>query len=194
MLNTLDSVILEITTTIDCNITAMGEEDRGLLSKNILNELYSLVKAVIMRVYYYANPVELDQNPDFEEAEWFVSAYGETTFLSRFYKALKIPVDYYALEDEDSVRLVLKYYEYLIILREFLSVNFGLDVLKKLDDYPIDRSSELTEYYEAVVGKIEETPKGNENPQGRYYVRKEHPIFMNGKVYYEITFAAVIIV
>ncbi len=182
-----DSNILTIDASICRNIDALSESDRGLLSQNILDKLRNFVEAINLKVYSVNHVAKLNCYDDIVKANEYVCSRGELSFLSRFHECLKISVSHYTLDDDSSIRLMLKYYDYLLKIREFMHENFGLSVLNNLESYPIKDKSELNEYYENIAKKIKNTRKRNYTPQGRFYIQKERPFFVNGKTYYELT-------
>lgn len=58
------------------------------------------------------------------------------------------------MDEENSERLMLKYYEYLLKLRKFLHDKYSLEILDNLEDFPIDLDKTLQEYYEKIAVKI----------------------------------------
>lgn len=186
-MNTFDTNILTIDASICKNIDALCESDRGLLSQNILDKLRNFVEAINLKVYSVNHTAKLNCYDDIVKANEYVCSRGELSFLSRFHDCLKISVSHYTLDDDSSIRLMLKYYDYLLRIREFLYERFGLSVLNNLENYPINDESELTEYYESIAQKIKTTRKRNYTPQGRFYIQKERPFFVEGKTYYELT-------
>lgn len=66
---------------------------------------------------------------------------------------------------------MLKYYEYLIRIKDFLLNNYNIQILENLDDFPLDIDPKLKEYYEKIAQKIEETIMPYQNRfTDRYYV------------------------
>lgn len=186
-MDAFDSNILTIDASICRNIDALSESDRGLLSQNILDKLRNFVEAINLKVYSVNHTAALNCYDDIVKANDYVSSRGELSFLSRFHDCLRISVSHYTLDDDSSIRLMLKYYDYLLRIREFLHEKFGLNVLSNLENYPINDESELNEYYESIAQKIRVTRKANNTPQGRFYIQKERPFFVDGKTYYELT-------
>ena len=73
---------------------------------------------------------------------------------------------------------MLKYYEYLIRIKDFLLNNCNIQILENLDDFPLDTDPKLKEYYEKIAQKIEETIMPYQNRfTDRYYVQKIKPFF-----------------
>ncbi len=185
----IDEKISEIDGVISKNISKFDDSERGLLSQNILSQLRNLVEHVSLKAY--ANGADIENNYDnICAANAFVSARGNLKFLNKFYNLLQITASHYTLNEENSERLMLKYYEYLIKIKSFLKKTYGLDILNNIDEFPIKLDSALKEYYENIAEKIN-TPsqtKTKSDYNDRCYIQKIKPFFVKHEVYYEITF------
>ena len=85
---------------------------------------------------------------------------------------------------------MLKYYEYLLRIKNHLHDNYGLDVLENLDQFPIETDESLKEYYEKIAEKIDQykTPIHNGFRLDRFYIQRIKPFFFGNKIYYEVAF------
>ena len=108
-----------------------------------------------------------------------------------FFKYL---LSHYTLDEENSERLLLKYYEYLLKIKIFLKDKYGLIVLENIENFPINTDKKLMEYYEKITEQITEQIDNCESVQNksqyndRYYIQKIKPFFVNQQIYYEVTF------
>jgi len=111
-------------------------------------------------------------------------------FLNRFHNFLQITASHYTLDEENSERLMLKYYEYLLKIKSFLKKSYNLDVLSNIDQFPIEIDSALKEYYGKIAEKINQsqTTRVTGAYSDRYYIQKIKPFFIEYEVYYEVTF------
>ena len=48
---------------------------------------------------------------------------------------------------------MLKYYEYLIRIKDFLKNTYNIEVLNNIEDFPISIDPNLKEYYEKIAEK-----------------------------------------
>ncbi len=85
---------------------------------------------------------------------------------------------------------MLKYYEYLYRIRHLLRQGIALQILENLENFPVDLDPSLKEYHEKIASRIN---AARTNPIGdlrgdRYYIHKTRPFFLNGLVFYEVTF------
>ena len=110
--------------------------------------------------------------------------------LSRFHHFLQVSVSNRALKEQNAERLMLKYYEYLLRVREFLHKEYALDVLANLEQFPRETDESLIEYYEKIAEKINHyhIPVKDGFRFDRFYVQRIKPFFVGGKIYYEVAF------
>lgn len=188
-MNRIDTEISDIDKVICRNIDRFESYDRGLLSQNILSQLRNFVEHISLKAY--ANGQDIENNyQNIEKANAYVKSRGNLKFLSKFHKLLQITVSHYTLSEENSERLMLKYYEYLLKIKTLLKSEYNLDVLNNIDKYPINMDSNLKEYYKKISKKINQPSlTGNRNTyKDRYYIQRIKPFFVDYNVYYEVTF------
>ena len=185
----IDDAIQGINKVICTNIGKFDDSERGLLSQNILSQLRNFVEYISLKVY--ANGADIEINYDnIAKANDYVSTRGNLRFLTKFHKFLQSSVSHYTPDQENSERLMLKYYEYLLRIKSFLKKTYGLEVLSNIDEFPLNTDPVLQEYYEKIVEKIERpTATRKVSPyKYRYYIQKVKPFFVNYEIYYEVTF------
>src|SRR5690606_38023501 len=117
-----------------------------LLSQNILSQLRNFVEYISLKIFSNGRDIEISYE-NIGRALEFVKANGKYRFLNGFHKLLQITVSHYTLDEENSERLMLKYYEYLLKIRSFLIANYGLKVLNNIQEFPISVDSALKEWY-----------------------------------------------
>lgn len=185
----IDKKILDIDTVICGNISRFDDSERGLLSQNILSQLRNFVDHISLKIYAQGQDIENNYS-NIVKANAYVGSRGQFKFLCKFYNLLQISASHYTLDEENSERLMLKYFEYLLRIKQFLKDNYNLDVLKNINEFPIKIDSALKEYYGKIVTKIkeDESTRINSDYNDRYYIRKIKPFFVNYEIYYEITF------
>jgi hypothetical protein len=162
-------------------------EERGALSQDILKNLRDFVEAVSVKA---SGETEYGYDIFQNQAAHYVSARADTKFLIKFHKYLQKTVSHYLPDEENSERLMLKYYEYLLKIKTFLKNKYNFDVLENIDKFPVNTDPVLQEYYEKIALKINQltTTKRKSDYRDRYYIRKIKPFFVNQEVYYEATF------
>lgn len=185
----VDNDILNIDRVICGNISRFDSTERGLLSQNILSQLRNFVEYISLKIFSNGGDIDTSYENIVQALE-FIKANGKYRFLNSFHKLLQITVSHYTLDEENSERLMLKYYEYLLKIKSFLKANYSLNVLNNIDEFPINVDSALKEYYEKIAQKINEPASLRQNSSytDRYYIQKKKPFFVGFEVYYEITF------
>ena len=111
----------------------------------------------------------------------------ETKYLSVFMKGLKYIEDKEADEDQ-SDRLVLKYYDFLWQIRDFLRNNYGINILHNLEKFPLNLDKQDEQYYKSVAlvfNSVKATTK--KLGKSRFYIQKKTPFFIGTERYYEVT-------
>ena len=165
--------------------------DRGLMSVNILNNVRNLINQVALLVSTGDTNAD-SKYADIEAAMRFVNTRADLSFLRIFYNQTQASVSHYTPDDEGAERLMLKYYEVLIKIRDYLETNYSLDILSSLDDFPLDIDSSQQKYYESIADKIDNLTDGVGVIKDNYYIHRVKPFFVKNKVYYEVVFSPAI--
>lgn len=189
----IDQDIININKAICKNIDKFSAGERGLLSQNILDKLRNFVEHISLKIY--ANEQDIDNSyENITKANNHIRARGDLKFLSKFHKLLQNSASHYTQEEENSERLMLKYYEYLLKIKSFLKKEYNFDILGNIYKFPITVDPELKEYYEKIAEKINEpeSKRTKSTYDDRYYIKKIKPFFANDEVYYEVTFTTAI--
>ncbi|MCM1221249.1 MAG: helicase, partial [Lachnospiraceae bacterium] len=185
-MNEFDNIILTVSDNICKNIANLQDDERGFLSQNILNNLRNLVEAIDQRIYSDIEPIVANNYYDIQKSVKYVASRGNLRFLSKFHDYLQISVSHYTPDEDSSIRLMIKYYEWMLRIREYVKKVFNLDILYNLEDYPLDQDESMQEYYEKIASLLDNTQFTDRKPNNRFYIQKCKPFFVCGKVYYEI--------
>ncbi len=185
----IDIEILDIDKVICKNIETFDDSERGLLSQNILSQLRNFIEHISLKIYAGGNDIE-DSYENIGKANDYVKSKGNLKFLSQFHRLLKQSASHYTLNEENSERLMLKYYEYLLRIKSLLKKNYNLDVLVNITLFPIVIDTNLKEYYEKIAIRVDKIHWSNtiHTYNDRYYIQKIKPFFVEHKIYYEVTF------
>lgn len=185
---TVSAQIQRASEVICRNIESLDDQ-RALLSQNVLSQLRNLVEGVVVRIHTDSPDAEFNYAA-VEPGLAFVKSKARFNFLGKFHKLIQISTSHYTLDGDASERLMLKYYEYLHRIRSLLQGNCGVSVLANLEAFPVDLDPSLREYHEKIAARIEavrSTPPDS-SPKHRYYIHKTRPFFVGGRIYYEVTF------
>ena len=185
----IDQKILNINKSICDNIDAFSPDQRWLLSQNILDKLRNLVEHICMKVS--ANWSDIESNRE-NIGKWveYIQSRGSLRFLTKFHYLLQKSISHYTENEENSERLMLKYYEYLLHLKKFMKDVHDFEVLQNIEKFPIKLDPELRIYYEKISEKIKQTlwERSISSYNDRYYIWKIKPFFVAQEIYYEVTF------
>ncbi|MDG7001013.1 MAG: AAA family ATPase [Nitrososphaerota archaeon] len=166
------------------------KRDRAFLSRIALAQLRNLIEGIAVRIHTNAGTTEFDYDA-IKASLAYVRTTGRLSQLRRFHDFVQISVSHYAPEGDPSERLMLKYYEHLIRLRTLAKSHCGLDILVNLEDFPVDLDQSLREYHQKIATRIDAL-RGSaamHEIKGRYYIQRVRPFFVNGTIYYEVTFS-----
>lgn len=157
-------------------------QSRDKISRKILTELNDLCRGtLILNALRYYESTNL-------RVAWEMALLNiETKFLATFlqglrYIGLRVP------EDGQYERLILKYYNFLWKIRDFLQKTFNLKVLNNLEEFPRKINKEDEEYNQLLAEAIEKVVH-TRNPinYNRYYVQKKNTFYVDRERYFEIT-------
>jgi len=186
---TVDAQIRNIDQAICANIATLGD-NRALMSQNLLSQVRNLIEAIAVRLHTGDGAAEFTYDATKPALTYIGSASKQVNFLLRFHKLAQISASHYTLDGDASERLMLKYYEYFLRVRTLLRDVCGIEALTNLESFPIDLDPSLREYHEKIASRIEAlrlTPP-LDGGRRRYYIHKTRPFFVDGQIYYEVTF------
>lgn len=146
----IDSEIIKTAKLIDKNIEINGATHPELALSNILSHLRNLVEAVILKVA--ADGEEIDpMNYAIRRALIETTKKrGDYHFLTDFYDMLESSVSHYTRDSDEAERLLLKYYEHLETIRQFLTNKYDICILTQLDKLTLTDSTGFLDYYEEL--------------------------------------------
>lgn len=186
----VDKAILTTNRNICENISMINFSDRGFISQNILAQLRNFVEYIAVKVSFKDQDVEPNDRDLHEKAIGKMRGYGNLRFLSDFHAMIQQSGSHYTCNKDGSERLMLKYYEYLLKIKQYLKQTYNMEVLENINDFPLEMDTELLDYYQKIGERIE-TPSLDRitySNSERYYIQKVKPFFINQRIYYEVTF------
>jgi AAA domain/UvrD-like helicase C-terminal domain len=186
--STADEQIQSAADAISSNIASLSH-DRSLLAQNILSQLRNLVEGVAVRLHAGRGDVEFDYAL-VGAAMANVSAIAKLNFLKRLHKLLQISASHYTMGGDPSERLMLKYYDYLLRIRNLADTQFKLSILANLEEFPVDLDPSLREYHVRIADRIlaAQALGPSQARKDRYYIHTVRPFYTGGHIYYEVTF------
>lgn len=188
--NSIDKKIMEANSNIERNIKKFSDDDRGFLSQNLLNALRTFVEYIAVKIYLTGKTETINyDNGTVRIALDYIKSRGKIKFIERFHYYLQISRSHYIENDDSAERLMLKYYKYLILLKDYMKILYNIDILNNITDFPLDLDSTFSDYYKKVADVIKKVPTNTSDQFSgdKYYVQKLKTFFVNGKIYYEVT-------
>jgi hypothetical protein len=183
----IDRQIQKIDEAICRNIGQFDVSGRGEVSQDILQYLRNFVEHIMLKIYAKGNDIE-DNYENIKSAVKDLKQIAKWKDLNRFHHLLQISVSHYTVDKENSERLMLKYYEYLLIIKKLLCDEFSINILANLDKFPLNTDKTLQKYYEKIAEEINLHSYTSVASSDKFYIQKIKPFFVNNQIYYEVTF------
>ena len=186
-----DQYIINCDIYICSCIDQLKADHRGLLSQSILGHLRNFVEHVSAKIYLAAGGVPAaTEYETLRKANSYVMKCGNLNFIAKFHDLLQISASHYTFDPESSERLMLKYYEYLLRIKQYMKGRFGMELLHNLYLFPLNLDPAFKIYHEAIAYRIENQDLKNAvTHTGKFYIYKTKPIFVNDSIYYEVSFS-----
>ncbi len=173
------------------NIESLKDGNSGLLAQNILSHLRNFIEYIIQKVKCgdHADP------NDYSQKNWAnnsIKKDGQYEFLWGFHELLQKSTSHYTLDENASERLLLKYIDYLFVIKSFMQYQYSMNLLHNLERIIVNDDPNLLEYYRRIAERIMySNPTATYSQYSdRYYIIKQKPFFIEGRAYYEITYTA----
>ena len=150
----IDKKILESNSIIERNIEKYTGEDRGFLSQNVLAQLRTFVEYIGLKIYLeYNNPDEeiVYNDKTVSNSMNFIKGRGNIKFIERFHYYLQISKSHYIENDDGAERLMLKYYKFLIQLKQLLTQKYKINILNNITKFPVNLDKTFSEYYKKIA-------------------------------------------
>lgn len=188
-MKTIDEYIKTDDKAICENIDDLEYKSRDKVAQNMLSYFRNLVEHIAVRVYSEEHDNAFVDYDTIPKAVEFLKTSNEFYFIRKFHQMLQESRSHYTPDNDGAERLLLKYYEYLLQIKDFVYRRYQMQILSNIDKFPIDLDDTLQQYYEKIVEKMEKARyQGvHEAYSERFYVQKSKPFFVNHHVYYENT-------
>lgn len=187
----IDESIKKIDSVICRHLDEIENNSRGAISQDILEQLTKFINHIMLK--FYANGREIPiTTENIAKSTEFAQVNSELYTLYKFHNYLEVVTTQYTLDEDGSERLMLKYYQYLLEAKNLIRHYYGIEVLHNIDKFPLHLDDTLQEYYKKISEKIERHPaEFHTDSKDKYYIQKIKPLFVNRKIYYEITFTPI---
>lgn len=186
---TVEEHVLNTNKAIEDNILEFADNN-GLAAQNLLQYLRHLVEGLIVYAHVSDPSVTYNYNKQFSDARDAAKGWADCKTLWRLHTQLQVSMSHYTPNQEESLRLMLGYYDYLLRARDFAKQNLDLEILRNLEDLSLNEDPALRVYYEDIVQRIKALKQHEvAGHTERYYITSRRPFVIDQKTYYEVTFS-----
>lgn len=172
----IDEQIMNSDKVICRHIDNIESSSIGEVSQDILSQLRHFVEHIMLKIYANGNDIE-DNQDNVKAAVKKAKGQMKLKHIVRFHHFLQVSVSHRTLAEENANRLMLKYYEYLLRIKNFLHDNYSMDVLHNLEKFQIETDDSYKEYYEKIAQKVDlcRTPINEGFRFDRFYIQSIKP-------------------
>lgn len=184
----IDKRIKDIDKTICDNIDLIDFKTvtRALIAQNLLAQSRNLVEHIAVKIYAQGSDIDVNWET-INAAKEFLKKEQKYLFLRHFHGFLQESKSHYTPDDDGAERLVLKYYRYYLMIRNFMKKEYHMDILHNLKKFPIDTDKSIKEYQKKIAERAMIPRKERDYSRAtRMYVRKALPFAVNESVFYEL--------
>lgn len=190
-INFINKKIKDLNIKIEKNIDD-SVDNRGYMSQNIIKSLRDLVEYISFKVYVIEKAkcyVEYNHENNGKSIQYIKSIHKHE-ILKNFHALLEIGPSHSSYSEDGSIRLMVKYQEYLINLKRYYFDIFNERILTNLYKFPIFKiDPSLYNYYKEIYDKLVEIKfDKNERVYGNaYYIKKTKTVVIDDRIFYELT-------
>ncbi len=124
------------------HLNKVDGESRGVVSQDILSHLIDFVEHIMLKFYSGSMEIE-DSEENIRNAIEYTQTNHELKQLYRFHKFLQTVSIHYTLDENNSERLMLKYFRYLIEIKKIVKDYLCIQVLHNLSKFPLNLDTSL---------------------------------------------------
>lgn len=177
-MKSIDEHILAADNAICENIDDLEHKTRDKVAQNMLSYFRNLVEHIAVKIYAESHENAYIDYDTIPAAMEFLKTSNEFYFLRKFHQLLQESRSHYTPDNDGAERLLLKYYEYLIQIKDFIYKRYRIEVLHNIDKFPVDNDETLQIYYEKIIEKlkVDRYAEDYEKYSERFYVQKIKPL------------------
>ncbi len=147
----IDKKIIDIDKVICRHIGASDFSPRGAVSQDVLAQLRNFLEHIMLKLYAQGNDIDNTYKNNCDAID-YVQSPGDLRGLYRFHNYLEIVASHYTLDEENSERLMLKYYHNLLETKILVRDKLCLSVLENLSRFPLNTDKCLQMLKEIFCG------------------------------------------
>jgi len=172
---------------INKNITLLAKNERGLASQDILKTLRDLIEHTAVLIHS-GNDTEFNRESKDAGMYHIKQDPGKYSFLYRFHDRLQVALSHYSPNESDAEMLMLSYMHHLFLIKKFYIENYQHQTLQDLRNYPLNLDPGLSDYYKAIIEKINNNDYVKVSDKNDFYIDRIKPLIIENELYYEVTF------
>ena len=184
-----DELLMIHSKEIEEIVDLVSNDNRAFISQLMLSSLRHFVEHAMLKIY--CEDHNFDLNDDWENIQSAISyvyTHNQYRLFGDFHKKhLQKSVSHKIQSAQYAETLVLIYLEPLIKIKLFLKEKYQIDVIKNLSKYPLDLDNTFYDYYQKIQKVVYDTNALSQYDSDFYYIYKKKPIWINGKLFYELT-------
>ena len=159
---------------------------RALISQNLLSQSRNLVEHIAVRAYGKGEEIALTRET-VPNALAYLKEDNKYLFLRKFHSFLQESKSHYTPDNEGAERLMIKYYQFFVMIRNFAKQEYGINLLANLEKFPVNTDRTVAEFHEKIAERLmENRPSVEYSRNERMYVHKVIPFIVDGVSYYEM--------
>lgn len=159
---------------------------RALISQNLLSQSRNLVEHIAVRAYGKGEEIVLNRET-VPNALAYLKEDNKYLFLRKFHSFLQESKSHYTPDNEGAERLMIKYYQFFVMIRNFAKQEYGMNLLANLEKFPVNTDRTVAEFHEKIAERLmENRPSVEYSRNERMYVHKVIPFIVDGVSYYEM--------
>lgn len=164
--------------------------DRGFVAQSVLCNIRNLTEHILVYATFGNTVAQTQYYDAICDAVKRARSDRQLRFIWDFHQLLQKVVSHYTPSESSSERLLLRYLESLYLLRKFADERLFMHILCNLDMFPVSQDATLQDYYKQIAEKTDQLDSGLSFPflKNRYYIGSTKPFFVDGRVYYELSF------
>lgn len=184
----IEQKIYDIDKVICGNLDMMDwtSVSRDLISQNLLSQSRNLVEHIAVRAYGKGEEIALNRET-VPNALAYLKENNKYLFLRKFHSFLQESKSHYTPDNEGAERLMIKYYQYFVMIKNFAKQEYDMNLLYNLDKFPINTDRTVAEFHEKIAETLKvNRPSVDYNRNERMYVHKVIPFIVDRVSYYEM--------
>jgi energy-coupling factor transporter ATP-binding protein EcfA2 len=172
---------------INKNITVLAKNERGLASQDILKSLRDLIEHTAILIHV-GKDAEIGFNSKNEGMDYIKKFPEKYKFLYKFHSRIELALSHYSPSESDAEMLMLGYMHDLFLIKKFFIETYNINLLQDLRNYPLNLDPGLSNYYKAIIEKIETKDYEPIADKADFYIERVKPLIIENELYYEVTF------